>query len=204
MNIQQSPEELNDLYGDRDYYWYLRHPAWIEYVIKPMADCINALNVDWCIDAGCGEALLGDYFCRYIQRDPFGTDSGYRGFDLSHNAIERATKRNSELGVHNVLFGAPLDDPPRLSWCSPSVVVFSGILEVLIKQERRLEFLEFYRGVYGCRYFLIQDLLRLDDIPIQRRYDLVDFWYVSIPPEAFDGKLEEVKLKRKVMLFKCQ
>ena len=196
MNIQQSPEELNDLYGGRDYYWYLRHPAWIEHVIKPMADCINNLGVEWCVDAGCGEALLGDFVEAYI------------GFDLSETALDRAANRNKSLDTLNALFCAPLIDPPSLyrisSGSGSCIVVFSGILEVLIKQQRRLEFLEFYRGVYGCQYFLIQDLLRLDEIPIQRRYDLVDAWYVSIPPEAFDGKLEEVKLKRKVMLYQCQ
>ena len=188
LNIPTDTQKVLDEHYRNGHWDYLKSKPFIEHLHKPAAEMVNNVTdigefPDMCIDCGCGEALLGDYIT-----------CGYIGFDLSGVALDNAKKRNEKLW----LYQCSLDNPPR---CLAQVLIFGGVLEVSVKAERRIEFLEYYRGVYNCMYFLIYDLLRFDDVPIKRRYDLIEEFYVDIPP--FD-QLPETKLHRKVMLFKCQ
>jgi 2-polyprenyl-3-methyl-5-hydroxy-6-metoxy-1,4-benzoquinol methylase len=61
------------------------------------------------LDAGCGDGALLTVLARMFPR------SGFRGYDISHRAIDEANERTVEAGLHNLEFAvgdvASLDEP---------------------------------------------------------------------------------------------
>lgn len=153
LNLDQSPEELAELYGERDQYHYLRSPPFVTAFLSPLAAIVDRLGLP-VLDVACGEAVLGD-----LVHVP------YRGFDGSLTAVRRAHRRNATL-VQRVTCER-FEDP-----VSPGLfgtVVFGGVLEVLVKPAARVPLLEMYRARYRPTWFVVYDLWRLDVGPIRER-----------------------------------
>lgn len=191
LNINQTPEELQKLYED-DYYWYLRSPEFQDTFLSRIGWLCNFYtgSSGRILDVGCGEGQLAEYIGRTFNR--------YYGFDGSVTAI----RKNREIGGR--LLQGRIEDPPfdpkRYRF---DVVVFGGILEVLIKPERRLDFVNLYRDKYTCRYFIVYDLERLDTLPLMKVHQLL---YSTIleaqsPKNNKGESIPAVKLRRKIMVF---
>lgn len=192
LNLDQSPAELDDLYGTRDYYWYLRSDPFRQAFLEPLARIVNRLGAA-VLDVGCGEAVLADYAA-----------VPYTGLDGSQSAIDRAYRRLMRLGTLSRLSNGfvqlhvgRFEDPVASVRGNFGTVVFGGILDVLVRPEARLALLEHYRQLYGVRYFVIYDLVRLDTAPLDRHYHLVELHTAT----AELDRIEEVKKHRKICVY---
>lgn len=201
LNVDQSPEELEEVHGAADYYAYLRSPQFVEAFVKPVGAICQRLYDDSAretgrgcpvLDAGCGDGMLADHvgLCPYV------------GFDGSQAAIIRALSREGR--GPGAYFVGRFEDPP----CPPSLtaigfktLVLSGILEVLVKPECRVPLLEMYRERFGVTHFVICDLERLDTSLLQEKYGppVEELHRVAENP----GGLPEVKLRRKILVFRA-
>lgn len=181
LNIDQTPQELAELYGEKDYYDYLRSGPFREAFIRPIADIVDRLG-EPCLDAGCGEACLADY-----------VTVPYCGFDGSETAIDRARKRAPHARLYVTRFEAPS------IWDIFPTVVFGGIMEVLVKPNARVPLLENYQKWYDVRHFIIYDLERMDTSEIEARYGKpIEEMHASADLPG----LMEVKKHRKILVFK--
>lgn len=189
LNLDQSAGELNDLWGERDYYHYLRSEAFVEAFLKPIAAIVNRLGGP-VLDVGCGEAALADH-----------VTVPYLGIDGSESAIRRSMARH-RLGVWT--WPGRIESPPRLPGVFPTAV-FGGILEVLVKPEHRVPLLEMYRERFGVRYFIVYDLERLDTSALDLHYGLpVKEIHASADPRKMERVIDhEVKLHRKILVYKA-
>lgn len=185
LNIDQSPEELTDLYN-RDFYWYLRSDQFREAFLRPIAAIINRYG-EPCLDAGCGEGILADYVV-----------GSYVGFDGSETAIKRAKARKPLIA-----FLVSRIEAPPLPACIGhfGTVVFGGIMEVLIKPDERMPLLEMYRQMYNVNRFIIYDLERLDTSAIEGMY--------GRPTEEIHATVLGVdvipaKQSRKILVYSCR
>lgn len=202
LNINQSKEELDKIHGEDDYYWYLRSPEFRDTFLKGIAEIVDYLG-DPCLDVGCGEACLADY-----------VRVSYTGMDGSREAIEKAIKRLSitrraedpiSLYIARIENGLGFD-------ASFGTVIFGGILEVLIKPEHRVSLLQYYQKAYKVNHFVIFDLERLDTSKIEECYGKpITELHLVCPPiynklnsKSISIPIPEVKLRRKVLVYKCQ
>jgi SAM-dependent methyltransferase len=187
LNVNQSPEELADLYGEQDYYWYLRSPQFAQAFTKPLARLIDSLGPS-CLDAGCGEGQLADHI-GYAW-----AGHRYVGIDGSATALARGVVDRP----HATLVLGRIEDPPVYGRFD--TVVFSGVLEVLIKPEARVPLLELYAERYQPSHFVVCDLMRLDATAIARRWPLIQ--EVHRTAEGID--VIEAKRHRKILVFRCE
>lgn len=186
LNLDQSPEELNDLYN-RDYYWYLRSQHFCDKFLKRIGTVASMLGTlpKKVLDVGCGEGQLAQY-----------VECGYHGFDGSESAISRAKNRYRDQPLYFEV--ARLEEPP-ITGCTFTVAVFGGILEVLIKPEERKKFIYKYACQYDLRYFIVYDLERLYTGDLELIYELIGEYYGSVDEM---NNLPDVKRHRKVLIFK--
>lgn len=187
LNVNQSPEELEQVHGAADYYAYLRSPEFVEAFTRPVADIVNRLGKP-VLDAGCGDGALAEH-----------VSVAYAGFDGSAAAVARLQARHATPdGGCGVLAWVGRLEEPRPAGAFPTVV-FSGILEVLVRPEARVPLLELYRRTYRAEHFVICDLERLDTSAIEARYGppLEETHRVAANP----GGLPDVKLRRKILLY---
>lgn len=188
LNINQTPEELKELY-DNDYYWYLRSQEFGDTFLRTIGTIASVLGdlPKKVLDIGCGEGQLAQFI-----------ECGYFGFDGSETAIARAEQRYK---------GQPIDfavgrfeNPPALG-CPITTAIFGGVLEVLVKPQYRVAFIERYCSTYSLQYFIIYDLMRLDTSLIEEFYTLIGEYRGSTP--EMNG-LIDVKRHRKVLVFKAK
>lgn len=186
LNLNQSPEELKDLY-DKDYYWYLRNEQFCNKFLKRIGAVASMLGTipKKVLDVGCGEGQLAQYI-----------ECGYYGFDGSKSAIARAKSRYRDQSIDFEV--ARFEDPP-VTGCTFTTAVFGGILEVLIKPECRREFIYKYVCQYDLRYFIVYDLERLFTGDLEHIYELVGEYRGSV--DEMSG-LPDVKRHRKILVFK--
>lgn len=182
LNINQSPEELDKIYRD-DYYWYLREPIFCEAVCRPAGDAVNALGFP-CLDVGCGEGQLSQYI-----KVP------YTGFDGSRQSIRNAKEAYPCQEFHV----GRLENPPLLPSHRFGTIIFSNLLEVLIKPEWYLRFIQMYLDRYESTNFVVVDLLRLDTVNLESVFHLMSSKQVT----AKIPNLMDVKKHRKVLTFSC-
>lgn len=185
LSEQLPADHWEQVHGHRDYYAYLRSPGYRQLVLQPIARWINTIDGP-CLDVGCGEALLAA-----LVTVP------YTGVDASSAALQR-----SHGGWCCRLVAGRLEDPASLPPGPYAVVVLNGVLEVLIKPEHRLELLEAYRQRTLCRYFIIGDILRLEETSLLQAYRLVERVEVFIPQQQMAGQ-PEVKRRRKLLWLEC-
>lgn len=190
LNINQSPSELADLYGEKDYYWYLRSPEFRESFLIPLKNLLFPFT-RVVLDVGCGEGQFGSVW-----------DGIYCGLDGSPNAIRRGRDANPTLDIR---FGRM--EYPSMSF-SPQAkfhsILFGGILEVLIKPEKRIEFISGYIRQFQASYFAVYDLTRLDTYRIDKLWGCIGETHLTCTSPEIAGKIPEVKLNRKVLIYRCR
>ena len=183
LNVDLSPAELADVHGERDYYRYLRSPAYVEGVLRPVADAIVHFGSS-CLDAACGEGLLADLLPSHLC---------YAGFDGSATAVERSRARRPDL---TWLIGR-IEAPPALA--GPfRVLALGGVMEVLVKPEARVDLVRMYSDRFGCRHLALWDLERLDTTPLTLAFGRPKHerrLFADIVGEA------EVKKHRKLLVY---
>jgi SAM-dependent methyltransferase len=180
LNINQTAEEVNDNYGEKDYYWYLRSPEFRKAFLEPLGKTVDYYGKS-CLDVGCGEGQLADYVtCRYT------------GFDASREAIQRGLKRNPKLN----LFVSRLEDPPPLP--NYDVIVFGGILSVIIKPQYRVELVRNYIKYYEAKYAIVYDLENLDASSLNVHFQRLEERHMKSDPLPIDP----VKLTRKILVYR--
>lgn len=188
LNLNQSPEELADLYGERDYYAYLRSPQFKHTFLKQIGELIHEICGDWgrVLDVACGEGQLAEF----VRCD-------YCGIDGSAKAIERGIL--AQIGDRHrfPLLTARMEDPPSdIGYFN--TIVFGGVLEVLIKPDHRVEFVNLYRDRYQATHFIVYDLERLDTGPLESTHRKLREIHASV--EEMPG-LIDVKRHRKTLAF---
>lgn len=186
LNIDQSYEELSELYGPKDYYWYLRSEPFQLTFLQPMGALINS-TARTCLDVGCGEGQLADF-----------VTIPYIGIDGSPTAVKRGRAKD-----RNIILGR-MENPPHtehLLLRKIDLIVFGGLLSVLIKPEYRLDFVQMYLTTFSPRYFVVYDLATLDTTQLDRVFTrgLESFQATVDMPD-----LQEIKRTRKVILYKAQ
>lgn len=204
LNLNQSPEELDGPVHGEDYYWYLRHPAYVKAVLSPAAllirgvvdtlgemsqeddDGVRLLDADRrVLDVGCGEAMLADMLSNCL----------YTGFDGSQVAIGKAKERMASVSrarAASVLVGR-IEDPPMLGTAAYDVAVFGGVLSVLVDPRKQLEFFQLYRERFGIKVFIVIDLPRVEfDEGLEVRFSLDTF--APVPD------LDEARCRRRMSL----
>ena len=182
LNLNQSQEELNKIYDD-EYYWYLKSPQFCEQMHKVVGEIVNSFRQS-CLDVGCGEGWLSDYV-----RVP------YTGIDGSCVAIIRALHKNSKNRFFVDRF-----EKPHLRGYFPTVI-FSGILQVLVKPKWRRFLLDEYVNLFGVKQFVVCDLEMADLSDLEAHYDPILKQSIEITGINLEP---EVKRFRKILVLKCR
>lgn len=149
-----------------DYYWYLRSKEFVNKFLFPIAYWASDRGNNL-LDVGCGEGIIGDLY--------EGMDHAleYVGIEGSIEAVRKANERNSTLDIRQGRIEKPTETiNPKERF---DVIVFGGILEVIVKDGRRLEFVETYIDLYGASYIIVYDLMRLDLTQFNSRYVRVEY-----------------------------
>ncbi len=189
LKNDQSEEVLEDLYGEKDYYWYLRSQEFCETFLKPMADIINEIGGS-VLDVGCGEGQLSQFI-----------DVPYCGIDASPTAIDKARQtyhdRNASFGVFR-LENFIEEWKGSLYIDDFQTVVFGGIMEVLVAPEERVRLARSYMDRFDSEYLIIYDLKRLDEAPFKSNFQLIQRISATVNLEG----IPKVKRSRKILVFK--
>jgi hypothetical protein len=186
LNLNQSPDELNRVHGEMDYYWYLSSKAFVDAFLQPMAKIIDRLD-DPCLDVGCGEAVLADL-----------VNVPYAGFDGSESAVSKALVRNPRLQVMVGRIEFPPDHP--FFQRDFGTVVFGGLLSVLIKPAAYADFFRLYRDRFKVKHFIVYDLDRVDLLPIGPGYTLIERFSTRADLPNAEPR---IVLDRTVTVLKC-
>lgn len=187
LNLDQSPEELNEVYRT-NYYWYLDSKPYRKAFLKRLGKIINDIGLR-CVDVACGEGWLADYV-----RVP------YMGFDGSVLAIHRAKKKRRHGEFHVGRIERPsLSEKPTCFIAPFATIVFGNLLAVVVKPRCHVAFLESYLRFWP-RYFIVYDLETVDTSAIQERFTLTAEHHavVNMP------EIEEVKRHRKIEVYRCK
>ncbi len=182
---------MNDLFSpEQDYYWYLKSEQFIKAFLKPIAGIINSAG-EPCLDVACGEAILAD-----LVTVP------YWGFDGSEIAINKARIRisntdPSKIQTNSITLGIGRIEQPTATG-EYGTIVFGGVMEVLIKPDKRVPLLEMYQEKYRAKRFIIYDLERLDTTEIEQRYGkpVIELHGCTNVPYIVD-----VKNHRKILVY---
>lgn len=192
LNLDVPNERLNEMYSgegkDGDYYWYLKSNPFENVFLRPMGTIINELNVDSVLDVGCGEGWLSPFILYSIK---------YVGIEGSVPAVNKAKERYPE-STNRVFLNCRIENPniPH----NFDVVVFGGILDVLIKRDRQMEFVQWYLNKVQATYLVIYDLDRFDET----EFDFAYHWINKHRRTADMAKLQNVKRPRKVLVYRVK
>lgn len=208
LNLVQTPRELDELYGSKDYYWYLRSPPFVEAFIKPMATVINEIGLP-CLDVGCGEAVLFDYL-----KVP------YAGLEGSSSAIERANycrpsarvihgrieapvatllthfRRDVPVGLDSAISGR-IEPPIAIVPPEFGTIVFGGLFSVIVNPERQVDFISRY-AAFKPQFFIVYDLERTNT-------DRIDLRFSRILERHATAEIHlkpDVKRHRKILVYR--
>lgn len=181
LNLVQPEGELRQLYGGDNYYWYLSSRPFVEAFTKPLAGYVNELDKP-VLDVGCGEGILGD-FC----------EVPHVGFDGSDSAIARGMKRNPRLDLRV----GRIEHPEFLLPEEFGTIVFGGLLSVIVRPERYIEFIRLYE-IFNPQFFIIYDLERVDTKEIDATFAKTAEYHGS----AVMDLQPEVKKHRKILVYR--
>lgn len=184
LNLNQSPDELRDVY-DRNYYRYLDSPEFHETFLTPIGQIVDSFGQP-VLDVGCGEGQLSDHIL-----------SPYLGIDGSETAIKKAIEKRAT-DRKRFQFERFETYQNGREWFG--TVVFGGIMEVLVKPDYRVPLMMQYAERFATDQFVIYDLERLDTSLIEQKYKLIHRQSLSV---VIDN-LEDVKKHRKIMVFSCR
>jgi len=202
MLLRNIPNErLEEMYGDEDYYWYLKSPEFTRVFLKTIASRIHTLilkrinttgdthlklNV---LDVGCGEGWLANVLDNGIVN--------YVGIEGSLKALEKAAIRYP----HSLFLQTRIEEATKYLFGKFDLIVFGGILDVLIKPEHHINFINMYCEAYQPSHFIIYDLQRLNTTTIDTAYNLVSGFRGEVTTNL---KLPTVKTKRQIKLYQCE
>ena len=178
LSIHDSPDHLRNIY-DENFYWYLSSQAFHKTFLQPIGEIVNEKNLP-CLDVGCGEGQL----CQHIK-------TPYHGIDGSSTAIENA-QRLFPTATFEVSRFEDFNSDKKFG-----TIIFGGVLEVLIKEDRRVDFLNYYKK-FNPEWFVVYDLLRLDTSAIDAAFEKVSEQKASV-----DIAILEVKKHRKILVYRC-
>jgi SAM-dependent methyltransferase len=160
LKNNQTEEQLARMYGEEDYYWYLRSHQFSETFLKEIGRIVNHFP-GAVLDIGCGEGQLAEHIT-----------VPYTGIDACQEAIYKAQARfaaeNRTFGVVRLenfeaeILGGPFD-----------TIVFGGILEVLVAPDQRLRLVQHYMEKYDATCLIVYDLLRFNDTFLRDEYDRI-------------------------------
>lgn len=184
LNINQSPEELNEIYYD-DYYWYLKSQPFKDAFLKPLGLIIDSLG-DYVLDVGCGEGQLAE----------FVNATNYVGIDGSEVAINKAEFFHNR--PFELFFQDRIEDPHVVGLFD--TIVFGGLLHVLIAKENHIEFIQMYIDRYDSNHFIIYDLADLDTDHIKSEFKMIRTLFARAEVEG----LQEIKKRRKIEVYQCK
>lgn len=181
LSITQSAEELDKL-ARQGYYRYLRSAEFCEAFLKPLAALIHSLGVCNVLDVGCNYGTLS----RFVS-------CGYVGFDASPVYVEMAREQ-----YKRQLFTQGRMEDPQLTG-EFEAVVFGNLLEVLVKPEERVAFMQMYHERYQAKYLIVYDLVRLDHAPLDKAFKRIHRYYAT----ANISTLIDEKRHRKILGYRC-
>jgi len=185
LKTDVTPQKLNETY-QRDYYWYLKSPAFRTMFLERIGGLVNGYG-DPVLDVGCGEGWLADY-----------VTVPYVGVDGSEEAIATARQRVKRPAEQFCV--ARFEDRRDIDILSGRgqfpTIVFGGMLDVYVKPQERVTLLEQYLR-FGTKRFVIYDLERLDHRPLAKRFRLVHEWHGT----AIVPQIKMVKRKRKILVY---
>lgn len=191
LNLNQTPSELDRLYGKQDYYWYLRSPEFQKAFLEPLG-LIVAKYGKTCLDVGCGEGQLGNHVPASVQ---------YIGVDSSSNALVRGHKSNPNLHLRQGRIENPSSFATRnLNLYRFDVVLFGNILKVIISENKQVELFELYQQWFSPIYFIVYDLEIASTIRLDMTYQRIEEHHLQSEPLK---DVEPVKLNRKILVYKC-
>jgi len=185
LSIHDSPDHLRNIY-DENFYWYLSSKEFHTTFLQPIGEIVNEKNLP-CLDVGCGEGQL----CQHVQ-------TPYHGIDGSSTAIENAKKLFPHATFEVSRFEDFNSDKLHTYTKKFGTIVFGGVLEVLIKADRRVDFLNYYKK-FNPQWFVVYDLLRLDTSGIDAAFEKVSEQQASVEMDIL-----EVKKHRKILVYKCK
>jgi len=187
----QPDAHLNDVYGERDYYWYLRSPEFQETFLKPIGNEVNKIG-GTCLDVGCGEGWLSPFI-----------DGGYLGIDASSEAITTARERCTRPDNEHEFGIARIEDFPTFAaeHYHFDCIIFGGIIYCLIKPEYHISFIREYLDAFHASHFIIYDLWALDTSQIRAEFGMP---VVRSKGNAHVKDLLPIKNKRIVEVYKCR
>ena len=185
------PEQrLEEMYGDEDYYWYLRSPEFQETFLKPLADCVN--NVEGStLDVCCGEGQLAQF-----------VEGKYCGFDGSRRAILKAQRRYPVSEYPDKWFIVRrLEETHSIGDFDFEKIVFGGVLHCLIAPESRVDFIRSFQDLYGATHFFVYDLERLDTSDLDNEFACVSSYVNEIPSLEH---WQRIVTKRKILCYRYE
>jgi len=203
MLLRDIPDErLEEMYGEEDYYWYLKSNEFKETFLRRIASHIHCIilrkkahSISYhqrlrVLDVGCGEGWLADVLDFDLV--------DYVGIEGSLKALEKATIRYPA----SLFVQTRIEETTKHLLGSFDLIVFGGILDVLVKPERYLDFVAMYLQAYSPKHFIVYDLQRFNPFCLDNNYELL---------EAFEGeatvagkKLPTIKTKRQIRLYECR
>ena len=172
------------VYGDADYYWYLRSEPFVETFLKPLAERVNCLGLN-CLDVACGEGQLA----KFVQVP-------YKGFDASPAAIAAARRDNPQLSEDSFCVGRleDFDDGEKYG-----TVILSNVLWPLIRQEQYGVAAKQLVERFNAKYLAVCDLAPLCEtdlefLRLENRYS-ASVVMTGIP---------KIKKHRKILIYSCK
>lgn len=185
LNLNQQSDELNEIHGEKDYYWYLRSPEFIEAFIKPLGGIVDSFG-EPCLDVACGEGVLYDH-----------VNVPYVGIEGSEAAIAKARRDRPKATVMLGRMESPAVEPqPGKDRAEFGTIIFGGLLAVLVKPEHHVEFVNLYRQ-FNPRRFIIYDLERTDTSFLDKAFRRTHEFHGV----ANLKKIIDVKRRRKILVY---
>mgnify|MGYP005812530077 FL=1 len=187
LKNNQSEEALAKMYGQDDYYWYLRSPQFAETFLKEIGRIVNHFE-GGVLDVGCGEGQLAPW-----------VKVPYVGIDACVVAINKAEDRWGGDRLDRSFWVSRLENIESIPTSRDvDSIVFGGILEVLVNPEERLNLVKQYMEKFNATCLVVYDLLRFDDSFLQAEYDRI---------YRFEGEVDmpEIipqKRKRQILVYR--
>lgn len=184
MLLRDIPEDrLAQMYNVEDYYWYLRSDSFVETFLKPIGEIVNRLGLP-CLDVCCGEGQLSPH-----------VGVPYAGFDASPHAIREAIKNYG--GKDKRFCVSRLET--YINDGAWGTIVFGGILNCLVNRGSHIPLIRTLANRH-TKYIVIYDLEKFDHQHLNEEFYLIQ----EIHGRAEVDGLEETKLRRKILVYRCK
>lgn len=183
LNLNQTPVELSKIYSD-NYYDYLQSQPFRKAFLEPLGKIVSELGLP-VVDVACGEGYLSEYVAEGVP---------YLGIDGSEVAVARAREkyRGREFLVSRI-------EQPESIQGSFGTAVFGGVLPVLIRPDRYVDFLLSYREALGIRFAVVYDMEHLNTATLDGKFRKVVDYHATA--EGMPAGFQDVKRHRKILAY---